>query len=148
MTHQPIPDAPRFSWNAGGWGGTVLGCTLWLGILGTVLLGRDPVAGATTLVSCALLLGWSGYLWRSRRRIDAYTGIQRLLLGCSLVYAVVIATVNLRGASESPLEGGVVSTFVPWWLVVFAPLMMLYFRWMKHLDRPSESHGTGNLGGD
>ncbi len=116
-----------FAWSPGGWFGAQLGCTLWLLILGLVLLRKDALV-AWVCVSSFLVLNALGlYLWRVRQRLSAYAGLQRFLLVASVVIAVVVVVVNTRGLSEPPAPGGFVSTYLPYWVIVAAPALMLFF---------------------
>ena len=121
------PTTSGLTWNAGGWFGSLFGCTLWLFILGLALLTKDLPAAATSLVGCALLVTWGWHIWGSRAKRSAYAGLQRFLAGCTLVYTVVILTVNLRGASSPAFDSEVLSTYLPYWALGIAPLMMLVF---------------------
>ena len=76
-----------FAWNAGGWFGTQLGCTLWLLILGFVLFSKDPLAAWVCLAGFLVLNAWALYLWRSRKQLSAYAGLQRFLLAASVIIA-------------------------------------------------------------
>lgn len=118
---------PAFVWNAGGWFGSQFGCTLWLLILGLVLLRRDAVAAGACLASFAISNAWGLYLWGRRARLSAYAGIQRFLLLASVLIVVVVWVVNVRGASAPPAPGTLVSTYLPYGAVVVAPALMLVF---------------------
>ncbi len=125
-----------FSWNAGGWFGSQLGCTLWLLILGFVLLSRDALAASVCLAGFLALNAWGLYLWRGRQGLSPYSAIQRFLLAASVVIAVVVAVVNVRGVSEPPAAGALVSTYLPYWVIAVAPaLMVLFFLRQRGLNR-------------
>lgn len=116
-----------FSWNAGGWFGTQFGCTLWLLILGVVLISRGSLLGWACIASFVVLNVWGSYLWRHREQLGAYTGLQRFLFPASLIIAVIVVVVNRGGVSEPPAPGALVSTYLPYWVIVFAPALMLLF---------------------
>lgn len=116
-----------FSWNASGWFGSQLGCTLWLLILGSVLLSKDALAAWVCLASFAVLNAWGLHLWRRREQLRAYAGLQRFLLAASVLIALVVVVVNARGASVPPAPGALVSTYLPYWVVAAAPVLMLVF---------------------
>ena len=120
-----------FAWNAGGWFGTQLGCTLWLLILGFVLFSKDALAAWVCLAGFLVLNAWALYLWRSRKQLSAYAGLQRFLLAASVIIALVIAVVNGRGLSEPPTPGALVSTYLPHWVIAVAPALMLLFFWRE-----------------
>jgi hypothetical protein len=119
------PSGTAFVWNAGGWFGAQLGSTLWMAILGLVLLGQDRAAAAAALAGFALANAAGLFVWRGRARRSAYSGVQLFLLALALIVAAVVAVVQLRGASETPTSG--VSTYLPWWVVGLAPILMLAF---------------------
>ena len=116
-----------FAWNVGGWFGAQLGCTLWLPILGLVLLRKDALAAWVCVASFLVLNAWGFYLWRARERLSAYAGLQRFLLAASVIIAVVVVVVNTRGLSEPPNAGALVSTYLPYWVIAAAPALMLFF---------------------
>lgn len=121
-------DTPSaFSWNAGGWIGAQLGCTLWLLILGFALLRNDAVVGWICIASFVLLNAWGSYLWQSRARLSAYAGLQRFLLAASVITALVVGVVNNRGLSELSTPGAFVSTYLPYWAIAAGPALMLLF---------------------
>jgi hypothetical protein len=120
-----------FSWNAGGWFGSQLGCTLWLLILGVVLLSKDSLAAWLCVGGFVLLNAWGLYLWRSREKLTSYAGMQRFLLATSVIIAMVVVVVNGRGVSEPPAPGALVSTYLPYWAIAVAPGLMLLFYWRE-----------------
>jgi hypothetical protein len=125
-----------FAWNAGGWFGAQLGSTLWLLILGLVLSRKDTLTASVCVASFVVLNAWGLYLWRSRERLSAYAGLQRLLLGASVIIALVVVVVNGRGLSEQPSPGALVSTYLPYWVIAVAPaLMLLFFLWDRQVKR-------------
>jgi NADH:ubiquinone oxidoreductase subunit 6 (subunit J) len=125
MNSSANPSGTAFVWNAGGWFGAQLGSTLWMAILGFVLLAKDLPAAATALAGFALANAAGFFLWRGRARRSAYSGLQLFLLALALIVAAVVAVVQLRGASETPTSG--VSTYLPWWVAGLAPILMLVF---------------------
>jgi hypothetical protein len=135
MTTDSSDTRSAFQWNAGGWLGTQIGCTLWLLILGAVLMARDPLAGGLCIGAFAVLNGWGLYLWRSRDRLSAYAGLQRFLMLASVLVAGVVIAVNWRGLSELPGPGMPVSTYLPYWVIPAFPALMLYFYWRERQAR-------------
>ena len=116
-----------FAWNAGGWFGSQLGCTLWLLILGLVLLSKDSLSAWVCVGGFVVLNAWGCYLWRCREQLSAHAGLQRFLLAASLMIALVVMVVNSRGVSEPPTPGALVSTYLPYWVIAAAPALMLLF---------------------
>lgn len=127
-----------FTWNAGGWFGSQLGCTLWLLILGLVLLRKDAVSAWVCVASFAILNVWGFHLWRVRGRLSAYAGLQRFLLAASVLIAAVVLVVNVRGVSEPPAPGSLVSTYVPYWVIGVAPALMLLFFWRERMVKRTQ----------
>lgn len=112
-------------WNRGGWLGGQLGCTAWILLVGLGLVPSDVFAAAICLTGFVVLNLIGQYLWRHRNRYSAYQGIQYFLLAVSIVYAVIISTIQLR------LHGSVTAfgetTAMPWWAIGMAPGMMALF---------------------
>ena len=104
-----------------------MGCTLWLLILGTVLLSKDSLAAWACLGGFAGLNAWGLYLWRRRAQLSAYAGLQGFLAAASVTIAFVVVVVNGRGVSEPLTQGALVSTYLPYWAVALAPALMLLF---------------------
>jgi len=125
-----------FAWNAGGWFGSQLGCTLWLLILGVVLLSKDSLAAGVCIAGFVVLNAWGLYLWRGREQLGAYVGLQRFLLAASVIVALVVVVVNTRGVSEPPTPGALVSTYLPYWVIAAPPgLMLLLFLRERKVER-------------
>ena len=131
--HESAPTS--FAWNAGGWLGGQFGCTLWLLILGLVLLGKDPVSAVVCLASFGVLNLWGLFLWRRRERLRAYAGLQWFLLAASVIIAVVTWVMHTRGVAEQPTRGALVSTYLPYWVIGAAPALMLLFFLMERMSR-------------
>lgn len=90
-------------------------------------MSRDAVAAWVCVAGFALLNAWGFYLWRSRARLSAYAGIQWFLLVTSVVVAVAVLVVNIRGVSQPPGPGAIVSTYLPYWVIAVPPGLMLFF---------------------
>lgn len=121
-------DTPSaFTWNSGGWFGGQIGSTLWLLILSFVLFSKDALVAWMCVASFLVLNAWGLYLWRHREHLSAYAGLQRFLLGASVVIALVVVVVNGRGLSRLPAPGAFVSTHLPYWVLAVAPALMLMF---------------------
>jgi len=120
-----------FVWYAGGWFGTQFGCTLWMLILGFVLLSRDRLGALACIAGFLILNAWGLYRWQSKARLTAYAGQQRFLLVASVIVAAVVSALNLRGLSAPPAPGTLVSTYLPYWVILLAPGLMLLFHWRE-----------------
>lgn len=127
MAADTSPAPSTFSWNAGGWFGSQVGCTLWLLILGVVLLSKDSFVAWGCVGGFVVLNAWGLYLWRRRDKLKAYAGLQRFLLATSVIIALVVVVANRRGVSEPPTSGALVSTYLPHWVIAIAPGLMAMF---------------------
>jgi hypothetical protein len=103
-------------WNAGGWFGTQLGCTVWLLPLGVGLVPEDVVSGVVALAGFAACNMWGWALWRRRVVVPAHTGVQILLGGVALVVAAVVLVANAR----------VPSVYLPYWAMAAIPVLMAF----------------------
>jgi hypothetical protein len=123
----PKAGTGRFQWNTGGWFGAQIGSTLWLFLLGAMILNANAVIGFVLLFLFILpnLVGW--IIWRERHRIEPYPAIQALLgmIGFSSLFAVII--LDLSGYLAK-LEPGMrdIPKQAYWYLLIF-PVMMIAF---------------------
>lgn len=115
-------------WSPGSWFGTQLGCTLWLLLLGAVLLGEDHVTGAAAFVGFVAANAWGLRLWRRRARMPGRVGMQRLLAGIALVVAIVVVLANVRA----------VAVDLPYWTIAVVPACMV----LLGRPRPRARSGT------
>ncbi len=108
--------AEPFRWNAAGWFGGQLGASLWILLLGFLLCLQGVAVGFAVLL-CGLAANVTGLLlWRSRARLDAYTGLQILLGVTGLLALAAFLLVDRLG--PSPLEAA------PLWSLLFYPALM------------------------
>jgi hypothetical protein len=112
----------RFRWNRGGWFGGQIGATLWLVLLGCLLMAQGRVAGAAVLV-LGLLPNLVGLLlWRRRHRLSPYPAVQ-LLLATAGISALVSMLVLLHSGvplSSLQLPSGL------WFLGIYPGLMFVF----------------------
>jgi hypothetical protein len=130
MTTARHSAASPFAWNAGGWFGAQLGSSLWMFILGLVLLRTDPVAASVDLACFVLLNAWGLHLWRSRDRVSAYAGSQRFLIGATVLITLIALVSNARGISAPQAPGAWDPMRVPYWAIALGPILMLQF-WLQ-----------------
>ncbi len=116
-----------FVWKGGGWLGAQLGSTLWMLLLGVLLLDKDPPMAWTSLLTFLVLNLWGAFLWQRRSRISAYAGLQWLLAAISIGFAVVIITGNRSGANQPQLPDYAVVSYLPYWAMLTPPALMLAF---------------------
>ncbi|OGO71935.1 MAG: hypothetical protein A2Z37_03000 [Chloroflexi bacterium RBG_19FT_COMBO_62_14] len=131
MTTESNKPRSAFTWNVGGWFGSQIGGTLWLLILGLLLLSIDSLTAWVSLGSYGVLNAWGLYLWGARRRISAYAAIQFFLSAASVFIALVVSVANSRGLSQPPAPGVLVSTSLPWGVIAVAPGLMVWFFLME-----------------
>lgn len=131
MTTESNKPRSAFTWNVGGWFGSQIGGTLWLLILGLLLLSIDSLTAWVSLGSYGVLNAWGLYLWGARRRISAYAAIQFFLSAASVFIALVVSVANNRGLSQPPAPGVLVSTSLPWGVIAVAPGLMVWFFLME-----------------
>ena len=123
------------SWHAGGWFGSQLGGTLWLLVLGLVIMRRDLLAASLCIGSCAILNAWGLFLWRSRERLGPYAGIQRFLALASVIVALVILALNYRNFVQRPEPGSLGPTYLPYWAIAVVPMLMLLIYFQERVRR-------------
>ena len=113
--------AGAFQWNRGGWFGSQVGATLWLVLLGGVLLVQwQPVGGL--LVLCGVVPNLIGFaLWRRRQSISPYPAIQILITVCGC--GALIAMLGLRVLSLSQSASEMPSV---WFLLMYPGLMLAF----------------------
>lgn len=120
-----------FAWNAGAWFGSQGGCSLWMLILGLLLLPKDAVAGTGCLAGFLVVNAWGLLLWRARRRVRAYAAIQAFLLVCTVAMIGVVGLVRARGMSEPREPGAFVSTDLPWSVLLVCPALLVAFHFRE-----------------
>lgn len=113
--------AGAFQWNRGGWFGSQLGATLWLALLGGLLLAQSQSVGAL-LVLCAAVPNLVGLaLWRRRHSVSPYPAIQCLVAACGL--GALVAMLGLRAAGVAQSPAGMPSS---WFLLMYPGLMLAF----------------------
>jgi len=121
MDFQGKRGAGAFQWNRGGWFGAQLGSTLWLVLLGALLLIQSKPAGGLVVLFGLLpnLLGC--VLWRRRHTLSPYPAIQVLIASCGVCALLGWASIWAGGipASSSGMPG-------PWFLLMYPGLMVAF----------------------
>jgi len=110
-----------FQWNQGGWFGAQLGMTLWIVILGAVLLaGSQPVGG--WLIALSVLangVGW--WLWTRRETLAPYPAIQALIATGGL--CAVLSIICLASSGVARETSGMPTA---WFLLMYPGLMLIF----------------------
>lgn len=110
-----------FQWNRGGWFGSQIGATLWLVLLGFVLLAQSRLIGGLFIL-LGLVANFAGlWLWRKRESLAPYPAIQILLATCGL--CALISMLSLR-ASEIPQPSVALPSL--WFLLMYPGLMLVF----------------------
>ena len=110
-----------FQWNRGGWFGSQLGATLWLVLLGSVLLAQSRWVGGL-VVLFGLIPNLVGLLiWRRRHSVSPYPAIQALLAVCGLAALCAMLSIRAAGIAASSLD-------LPslWFLLMYPGLMLAF----------------------
>ena len=110
-----------FQWNRGGWFGAQCGATLWLVLLGGLLLAQSRSVGAAVLL-CGLVPNAVGiWLWRRRDAWTPYPAVQVLLVACGLCALLALLCVRAEGGE---LPGA--QPLSLWTLSVYPGLMLAF----------------------
>ncbi len=111
-----------FHWNRGGWFGGQLGATVWLVLLGGLLLAQGRAAGAGVL-ALGLLPNLVGVvLWRHRDRLRPYPALQLLIVAAGLS---ALAAMLLLWRSKAPIPSLELPSGL-WFLLVYPGLMLMF----------------------
>jgi hypothetical protein len=127
----PKEGSGKFQWNTGGWFGAQIGSTLWLFLLGAMILNTNTIIG-TILLSLFILPNMAGWLlWRERQRIEPYPAIQALLgmIGFSSLFAVII--LDLSGYITRLEPGMRDSPKQAYWYILIFPVLMIAFHFLN-----------------
>ncbi|MHC5054802.1 MAG: hypothetical protein ACYTKD_08800 [Planctomycetota bacterium] len=138
MPDNETEQTPRaFRWNAGGWFGGQLGATLWIALLGVLLLFDAPRLGAL-IVAFALAPNVLGVvLWRMRDRIRVYPALQLLIAVAGAFALFAFVSLDVAGRISALRAGEERSVY---WVLLIYPGMMLMFH-VKH--RAARGRGSG-----
>lgn len=102
-------EAPRLQWNAGGWFGSLLGCTLWI-LVAAVLAGRhDARTGWTLAALFATPVVVGALLWSRRRTVSCHRAFQAILLLSGAAGAAAIGLLERRELWATIQSGAMVS---------------------------------------
>ncbi|HKJ23596.1 MAG TPA: hypothetical protein VKB65_02150 [Myxococcota bacterium] len=132
MELQGKPGPGRFQWSRGGWFGAQIGATVWLLLLGVLMLDRGRSSGAVVLALGLAVNGLGVWLWRARHEREPYPSIQILLGACA-----VAAVASVLLASTADLEGGFTPSLPT--LLVYPGLMAIF-----HLQEQAARKASGS----
>jgi hypothetical protein len=125
-------------WSAGGFFGSQLGATLWIALLGGLLVPLEPLLGLGILALCLLANALGLGLWRRRATLAPHTAIQLLCLaslGAAAATLFLLDAVGISELAEAELGDG-----RPLWtyLLVY-PLVMLLLWWLDRRGRDARA---------
>jgi hypothetical protein len=131
----PKEGSGKFQWNTGGWFGAQIGSTLWLLLLGMILLNKNVIIGSIILLFFILpnMMGW--IIWHERHRIEPYPAIQALLgmIGFSSLFAVII--LDLSGYITKLEPGMRDSPKQAYWYLLIFPVLMIAFHFLNSKEK-------------
>jgi len=131
----PKEGSGKFQWNTGGWFGAQIGSTLWLLLLGMILLNKNVIIGSIILLFFILpnMMGW--IIWNERHRIEPYPAIQALLgmIGFSSLFAVII--LDLSGYITKLEPGMRDSPKQAYGYLLIFPVLMIAFHLLNSKKR-------------
>lgn len=131
-------------WNAGGWLGAQVGGTLWMLILGCVLMFQGEGAGSALLAAgiAGNLVG--AWLWSRRHRMRLHFATQMLFAACG-AFAVLALLVLARWGAPGVLQEWRLS---PALLLVYPAVMLLVFSLDRGRALEARSREDGNHGAE
>ncbi len=131
----PKEGSGKFQWNTGGWFGAQIGSTLWLLLLGMILLNKNVIIGSIILLFFILpnMMGW--IIWNERHRIEPYPAIQALLgmIGFSSLFAVII--LDLSGYITKLEPGMRDSPKQAYGYLLIFPVLMIAFHFLNSKEK-------------
>jgi hypothetical protein len=112
----------RFQWNRGGCFGSQVGASLWLVLLGCLIMAQGRMVGAAVLLFGLVpnLVGVA--LWRNRHRLSPYPALQLLVATAGI--SALVSLLILWGS-----DGPVHSLKLPsslWFLLVYPGVMLAF----------------------
>jgi len=125
---KPMRGEGRFQWNTGGWMGGLVGGTLWVLILGLVIVfAGSPLVGAALVVLYLATNIFGLYLWAGRARIRPYPALQALMAGMTVCAFAAVALVHFSDAYDLAGKGQKAGLATYWWLVFFPGMMVAFY---------------------
>ena len=128
----PVKRGPgQFLWNLSGWFGGQIGATLWLILLGCLLLAQGELVGAVAVALGLLSNGVGLLLWRRRQTMSPYWALQVLLGVAGLSAAVSLAAISVAGSSFDASSA--------FWYLLACPALMLALHLQERAARKAAS---------
>ena len=131
-TIDPASRPSHFSWNAGGWFGSQVGCTAWL-LTGAVFLAPLAPRNAACWLACFVIANGIGtWLWSSRGWIRPYLAIQLLLLVCGICGLVAFSSLDMTRPDVVRTVGERRQGYLA---LLILPALMAWFAVLEHGSR-------------
>jgi len=135
------PSTDSLHWNAGGWFGSLLGCTLWM-IVGVFAVAPErPLLAASFLGLFVLAVVIGVWLYRKRDSIELLRAMQLYMLSFLAISLVYLALAAGDGALELVERSWGNSVALPAWTVPSCYLVCLlvvsYLDWSRRSKRLS-----------
>jgi hypothetical protein len=124
----------QFQWNRGGWFGGQIGATLWLVLLGGLLLAQGRLVGAVALVLGLLSNVLGVLLWHRRQTLSPYPALQVLLGVSGISAAISLAAISMVGSSPQTFQ--ISQTF---WALLSFPAVMVMFHLQERAARKTNA---------
>ena len=125
----------KLEWNRGGWLGSQIGGTAWIGVA-AVLAGIQNLVTGLVLLAIFLVPNMIGtVLWHKRDRIPCYPAMQTLIFSAGTCGLLAVYVLENRGQWESIQSGGTVSSGSAYWtilLVVSILMVNFHFRFGRN----------------
>ncbi len=142
MEANTVRRTTAFEWNAGAWIGSVGGSTLWMLIMGTILVWQGYAEGWPLLAGFALLIGWGVALWLRRETVSAYAAIQLFLVPWTLAVTALVVYTNVNVFGESPAPGQENLTDMPYVMLGLGPALIAGAYFMERNVRKQAAAGS------
>jgi hypothetical protein len=129
-----------FTWNAGGWFGSLFGSTLWLFIGALALFLTGLTFAGVVWIACGLLaVGLGLMLWSRRDRIAVHRAFQFLLWSLTALAAIALVTAD-RTDTDQAVHSGAIGYGAQKYLILFVfPLLSAVFAWRERSARGDET---------
>ena len=137
---QGKPGPGRFQWSRGAWFGAQVGATIWLVLLGVLMLAQGRISGALVLALGLAANGFGVWLWRERQTREPYPSIQIFL---AAVAVIALVSVLVAGASDRSAAAGATSFTPSLPVLLVYPALMAILHFQERQERSArDSDGS------
>jgi len=125
--------ADRFSWNAGGLAGAAIGAGAWMPAA-ALASGWPAIGTVAAFIVASLILVCAYVLWRSRHKLNAFTGLMVLLAVGFVATLLFFAVAHIFGLSilSTWPEGKSGSPRSFAWVLFIYPVLAAWFWCLNH----------------